>query len=311
MFAQILNAVKVTTASDGGKSLMKKLSEYGGLDGAVAALKHEKQLLTSETQDLDKKAKLKGSLQTEIANLQVKKDELEGSVAILNDGQGKLSNNVNNLKNESINIMSEVASLNDAVAQSNSLIQNLDAEIKEKTQKVAGLDELQSKHGTLMHEMAQVEIRLKAEKGRLSVLDGFLGLVYSIPLEGVKGLSSVLPAMIKGAEEGKYSPEVLRIHVLETLTGGTFRLWRCPKCSARFYVDKPAGYQGYVCPWCHGDTAFFVYKNETEMLRMVLPNFTPVRNPVVDIEMISKPLSIKPAQPPDNAAKPGNTINNT
>jgi hypothetical protein len=68
--------------------------------------------------------------------------------------------------------------------------------------------------------MKLVETRLNMEKGRLLILDSFLGLVHSEPLKGVRQFVDILPAMIKEAEESKKSPEYLRMHVLEVLTGG-------------------------------------------------------------------------------------------
>ncbi|MFC2016208.1 hypothetical protein ACFLUF_00670 [Chloroflexota bacterium] len=40
MFVQILEVMKVPTAPDGGKSLLKKLTEFGSLDNTIIGLKH-------------------------------------------------------------------------------------------------------------------------------------------------------------------------------------------------------------------------------------------------------------------------------
>ena len=60
MFTQILDVVKVPTALDGGKALLKKLTEFDGLNEAIIVLKQDKQSLSGQVQDLDEKAKLRG-----------------------------------------------------------------------------------------------------------------------------------------------------------------------------------------------------------------------------------------------------------
>jgi len=323
VFSDILDKSKVVTLGNKGKKLLDLLTECGSLVEAIDKQQAKKQALLKEVSNLEEQASFKGTLEAEVSKLKADKATLEAHIAVLEKQEKSYNIRWQNKQIEIGQLMlaieQEQASLQGLkekktiiekeISDKQTTNQDLDININLKQQKVSDLTQLEGKKNELTNEMNRVGTRLDKEKERLVILDGFLGLVQLAPAQGLKGLAPVLPTMLKDAEQGIHSPELLRNQVLGTLTGGTFKIWRCPECNAMFYVDKLPSAQGYVCPCCHSDPIFLVYKNETEMLRIVLPNYMPIKSPVVAFEMISKPLSTKSQELSDNKGKPGGGTN--
>lgn len=171
VFVNILNAAKVPTAAVGGNSLLKKLTEYGSLDGTVVAIKQKKQLLENDVKDLDEKASLKGTLQTEIRHFQAQKDELESSVAMIYARYDYMFKLVNNLEAEYKSRSDYMTALTAAIAEKQEISQSLDQNIASKQQNVIDLTTLEAKRDAAVTEFADINLQTKKKKGQLTILD--------------------------------------------------------------------------------------------------------------------------------------------
>jgi rubrerythrin len=290
LFSAIVNKAHVSTSNDGGKNLLEMLTEYNGLDGAVKTLKQQEQVLTLNVKDLKEKAKSKGQLEAETLDLESKQASLEFEIPKLNTLKANLGKEVHSLQQEIERFIKQRGTLEQDVSDKQKLVTSLDAEIASKQQNNVDLDMLQSKYIALVNEMTQVEARLDKEKGRLLVLDGFLGLIKMEPLRGTKAFAAILPELIAKVETGEYSPEKLRGFILDKMTGGTLKVWRCSKCGANFQTDKPAGSSGYRCPVCTDDHKLVLGKLEIDILNPLVFDTLPHKiEPVVGWYLKSSP----------------------
>ena len=308
MFTQILDVVKVPTALDGGKNFLKKLTEFGGLNEVIINLKQDKQTLSSQVQDLDEKAKLRGAIQADITHLQVQKKELDGTVSKLLNIKQTTENNIQNLKNNEGVLLNNVAVLNQTVSEEQLLIQNLNKDIKTKQKNIADLSLLETKRTNVAAEYADLEVKAEAKKGHLIILEAFEGYMKSAGLDKQEQFVAVLPQMLKEAQQRNSSPDFIRAYIFKRITGGTLKLLRCETCNAIFYVDKPAGYSGYRCPVCGISYGVIEAKDEAAILREIFALTEPkIFNPVVKVEMIP---SAKPHIVPDTTGKSSGNANN-
>lgn len=305
MLAQIINAAKVSFGADAGKSLLKKLTDFGGLDGAIVDLKHEKQSLLNQTQDLDEKAKLKGAIQTEVNHLQEQKKELEGAIATLHDQRDDLDNKTKNVLSEYALGSDCLAKLNTAISGKQMLDHSLDKVIASKQQKVADLTQLESKRAIAVDELAKLETQANRRSRQLVILDALEGYMQSTSLEKQAQFVAVLPQLLEGAKQRNYSPDFLRAYMFGQLTGGTLKVLRCGPCTARFSVNKPPGITGYRCPVCEARYGVTVDKDEIAILGEVFALTEPkIKGPVMPAFVKASP--VKPS-PPDTANQsPGN-----
>jgi rubrerythrin/predicted transcriptional regulator len=250
MLNQILNAAKIQIAVDGGKSLVKKLTEFNGLDGAVLNLKQEKQSLLSETKDLKEKAALKGSIQADVTHLETQKKGLYAEVSRLQSIMQTTEFNIQVLKQDENALSSKVSYLKATVSKNELIIKNQNQEIKTKQDKIADLAALESKRNDAADELATLNVKAEAKKKQLMILEAFEGYMQSTDLDKQEKFVAVLPQILEGAKQRKTSPDFLRGYILKELTGGTMEILKCTTCGVRFSTDKPAGFLGYQCPVC-------------------------------------------------------------
>jgi len=246
-FIQLLDATKVPIAIDGGKDLLKKLTEFSGLDETIISFKHKKQSLINETQDLDEKAKLKGALLVELTHLQTEKKGLEGAVSSLYQQQKSLNENLYKLNTDYKLLSQMVTTLTATVSQKQEEDKILDMTIEQKRKKVADLEELDMKRDTVVQELDEMGIRRKHVGRSWQAFEGFLGLVKAFSLEELRKAALSLPLIVEEAHEGKYSPEFLKNFIFSNLVGHVLEVYGCTSCGAKFTVDKPP-IGDYFCP---------------------------------------------------------------
>lgn len=286
MLNQLLNAAKIQTAVDGGKSLLKKLAELNGLESAVMNLKQEKQSLVNQTKDLNEKAELKGSIQADVTHLETQKKALQAEVSRLQLIMQTTEFNVQVLKQVENDLSSKVSGLKDAVSKNELILKNQDQEIKTKQNKIVDLTALESKRNGAAAELATINVKAETKKKQIMILEAFEGYVQSTDLDKQEKFVAVLPQVLDGAKQRKTNPALIRAHILNNLTGGTLAVFKCAHCGARFSSDKPGGLLGYQCPSC-GVHECTLDKDEAKILCELFSLAEPkTKNPVIGYKMI-------------------------
>jgi hypothetical protein len=79
---------------------------------------------------------------------------------------------------------------------------------------------------------------------------------------------ATLPGMLKEAQNGTHSPNIVKKFILSTLGGPSLEIMKCSKCNARFTVDKPEPTDGFACPFSNfiDHHAVVVDKDAAELL---------------------------------------------
>jgi len=311
VFADILGKSKVATLGDNGKKLLNLLTECGSLVEAINKQQVKKQLLLDEVSNLEQQAKFKGKLEGEINKLKADKVSLEAHIVELENQEKR---HINHLQKKQIeltqiegligqeqasfqNLKENEAAIEIEINEKKSSSADLDEKINLKQQKVINLTQLETRQTELANEIKRMETRLENERRRLLILDGFLGLIKMEPLQGIKVFAAVLPELIADVEKGEYSPETLRRHVFNTMTGGTLKVWKCSKCGAKFQTDKPAGSSGYRCPVCTEDHKIVLGELEIDILNPLVFDTVPHKiEPVIGWSIIKTPFE-KPDKP--------------
>jgi len=273
IFVEILEKAKSLTAKDGGKELLAMLDQYGSLAETINGLENKVQSLTKEANGLEDKAKLKGELEADVIKLRAEKTSLESCVAqSLEQKQilAYIQNQVSLLTKKKTSLEHEIANLQ---VQYEQLIED----VQSKEEIVGDLGDLKAKHSAASAAVTEMEARLKREKWRLDIAESFIGLVQSAPssLEGLEKFATSLPGLIDEAKQGKYSPKLLKAHVLGELTGGALQVLKCKSCGAGFIVDKPAATYGYHCPCCGSSFQVVTDKEELAVLKEALATLKP------------------------------------
>jgi len=286
IFTQILDATKIPTTVDGGKILLKKLTDFGNLGDAISGLKHEKQSLINQTSDLSEKAKLKGILQIELTHLRAEQKELEGSVAQLHYQEETTNKSLEQLTSDYKTLSEKVTILTAGVSQKQNKDQSLDQSITQKQKNIADLEDLEMKREVARNELAEMETRRKREGRRWEAFEGFLGLVNASSMDEVRKAARTLPLVVEEAQEGKYSPEFLMNYILLDLAGSVLQVCRCKSCGARFIVDKPT-VGSYYCPVGGPAHTIVIEKDATATLMKAMEE--PRKNDSYTITMMNPP----------------------
>ena len=273
IFVEILEKAKSLTAKDQGKELLAMLNQYGSLTETINGLENKVPSLTKEADGLEHKAKLKGELETDIIKLRAEKISLETCVAqsleqkkILEDTQNEVSS-----------LTKKKASLEHEIANLQAHNQQLIKDVQSKEEMVGDLGDLQKKHSVVAAAITEMEARLEREKRRLDITESFIGLVQSAPssLAGLEEFATALPGLIDQVKQGKYSPNLLKAHVLEKLTGGALQVMKCKSCGAGFSVDKPPVAYGYHCPCCSSSSQVITDKEGLAILKEAMSKLKP------------------------------------
>jgi predicted nuclease with TOPRIM domain len=271
IFLEILQQTKVATSHDGGKELLKTLTEYNGLFQAAKALQIKVEGLSKQADGLEERAKLKGKIEGEIAKLKAEKASLEAYVAGLQDQKDELDHikaEVGALDEKKAVLLKEVSDLK---MRMNSVADDIKAE----EVIVSNLKEIEWKYEELLHNLAQVEAKVNRDKKRWEVFEGFLGLVQSSSMAELQKSTRTLPKLLEVVQEGNYSPEFLKGFILKDLVGSAFQVMKCRSCDARFYIDKPPPVGGYQCPMGGFGHSVAVDKDALAVLQVALANAKP------------------------------------
>ncbi len=250
-------------------------------------------------------------LQTEITHLQAQKNELEGSVATIYARYDYMFKLVKNLEADHKSRSDYLTALNTNISEKQVKDQNLTQTIESKQQKVADLTLIEAKRDAAAIELANLDAELadlgaqaKAKRQHLAVLEALEAYVKSTSLEKQEEFIAAIPKLLEEVKQGKYSQNVIRAYIFKELTGGTLRVLKCGTCSARFFVDKPAGDTGYHCPVCGTILGIEVDKNEIDILKATLAHAEP-KSITYSTGVQVKPSSVKVPTVSDATGKPG------
>jgi predicted nucleic acid-binding Zn-ribbon protein len=282
-FIKLLEKVNVATANDGGKELLKLLSEYGGLSQTIMNLKMKIGVLSEQVGSLEEQAQLKGKLEGDVAKLKAEKASLEANVTGLHDQKDeleKVKGQVYSLGAKKILLLQEISKLE---TQKNLLADD----IKTKEKQISDLKEQNGKYQILLQDFTEVEEKVKNEKNRWEVFEGFLGLVQSSSLAEIQKSCHILPKLVETMQQDTYSPDFLKNFILRDLVGPTFQVLKCGTCQARFYIDKPPPIGGYQCPMGGLGHSVVVDKDALVLIKAAL--LLPKQTTVID----AKPIIIK------------------
>lgn len=270
-FLEIINQVKVATAVDGGKDFLNKLYEYGGLEASITHFKQKKDSLLLETQDLNIKVEVKGTLQQEITNLQSQKKQLQGEIKKLDANNVQIQQQLNVLNKDCKSLLAQQEELKSILAEKQALDDTLTQKINVKQQKVTDLALLETKRDNITAEVGVLNAQYEEKAEHLAVLEAFEGFVQCESMEDMEKFVKMLPDLINEAKKGKYSSELLRAYILKELIGANPRVMKCGHCGTKFYVDKePPNLIGYHCPFCDSSFSISEDKNELDILRAAL-----------------------------------------
>jgi chromosome segregation ATPase len=256
----------VATANDGGKELFKLLSEYTGLSQTIMNLKLKIGVLSEQVGSLEEQAQLKGKLEGDVAKLKAEKASLEANVTGLHDQKDELEQvkgEVYSLSAKKSQLLQEISNLE---VQRNSLADDIKADEKQ----ISDLKEEKTEYQVLLQDHAELEEKVKNEKTRWEVFEGFLGLVQASSLPELQKSCQTLPKLFETVQQGTYSQELLKNFILKDLVGPTFQVLKCVSCQVRFYVDKPAPVVGYQCPMGGFGHSVIVDKDTLALLKTAL-----------------------------------------
>lgn len=272
IFITIVEKAKVLTLHDKGKELLKILSEYGGLTKATEALQTEVQSFEKQVDDLEQKAKFKGEIEGNIVKLKAERASLETCVAQLSTEKNTLAQTqkeVSSLTEKKAILKQDITGMEEY----KSLLAN---DIEAKEQKVGDLNELEVKHDKVSASLSTIEAKEAREVTRWQIFESFLGFIKSSSFEELGKFIEVLPNLLSEVKQGKYSPELLRLLILNNLIGEALLLLQCTSCKAKFGIDKPpTSLQGYKCPICGSSYPVTVDQDGVATLKTVLATTKP------------------------------------
>jgi len=287
-FGQILDAAQLPIVPDGGKVFLKKLTEYNGLEARIAALKQEKQSLEYQTKDLEEKAKIKGTLQTEVTTLHKQRGELEGAISAKQVEYKGAYQAVNDLKVEKETLSDDVSNLKNTIiqkqtviAESQTLDQQLTREIETKQQKISDLHEVETKRDSLLLELSDINTKVSDRKTQWNIFTAFVGVVQNRSEAELMEILKTVPAMIDMVKKDKQSADFVMRHLFNLL-GPELRIMKCGSCGIRCTVDRPVSASDFKCP--SGEFGHMMHEDKSAM--ELLANLIKPK-PVIFVKMIS------------------------
>lgn len=289
IFMEILQQVKLATFHDGGKELLKTLTEYNGLFQAAKALQIKVEGLSKQVAGLEEQAKFKGKIEGEVVKLEAEKASLEAYIAGLHDQKNELDH----IKSEVSLLTEKKANLEHEISELEVYGGSLADEIKSKEQKVSDLKDLELKHSALIQSLSEIEVKVKYDERRWKIFESFLGFVQSSsPLPELENFIEVLPGLLDSIKHGKFSPELLRRHILQQLAGPELQLLKCTSCQARIIIDKPPNMLGtYYCTCCGLSHTVVVDKDALAILKAALS--APKKQDLIVVQQVI-PIHKKP-----------------
>ena len=243
-----MQQAKALTLHDQGKGLLDKLSEYGGLAGALEGLKDEVHSLGKQAEDMEEKDDLKRQLEEDVAKLRAEKAALEPCVKQLVEEKSELART--RARVEALQKKEDAleADLREREARRDLLT----GEVGRLEQKAFDLQEVGKQAETAAARLAKITSEMEAAGNKWEIFEGLLGFVGSRSRSDLATFVGSLPGLVEEAKKGTYSPDALKRAVLDGLTGGMLKSLVCGSCGAKFDVDKPPQtFSGYECLACH------------------------------------------------------------
>ena len=269
----ILRAAAVSTAHDGGKELLSRLSEHGSLLQANKELEATIKPLQKQAEGLEEKAELKRSLQSEVARLTAQQAGLKNEVADLStvkEDRIKLQKDVKSLTGQK-------NTLEHNIAEKQQLADALCSDIEARKLELNEIEEMEQRQASLSASIAKIESLLEQRKYQQEVLDSFLGLINASSFDEIQRFVRVLPGLLEKDKQTGQNPVELRDYILETLTGGRLGIMECTSCDVRFSIDKEprGGYHNCNCPLCGLSFSVHVLRDEANILKAELAKRKP------------------------------------
>lgn len=202
-----------------------------------------------------------------------KRVDLEKSIASLSEEKDVLTQ----VRNDVVSLAGQKDLLQRTIDRMQETKEELGSEIEALEKKTSDLKEMEAKYNELSANIIALEKEIGCHKNQIEMLNGFLGFVEPSSYSEIEKFVTILPALLDDAKQKRYSPELLRDYILETLSGRTLRVLMCTSCNARFAVDKPSKYSlGYCCPAC-SSSLVKVVKDEGDVLKAGLAEQPPLR----------------------------------
>ncbi len=267
VFAAILQQAKALTSHDQGKGLLDKLSEYGGLTGAIGGLKDQIQSLGKQAQGMEEKAGLNAQLEADLAKLRAEKATLEPCVKQLAEEKEALTQT--RARVEALQKTEDA--LETDIREKEARRDLLASELETAEQKAAGLRDVDKQTEVASARLAEITSEIQGAGTRWEIFEGLVGFIGSTSLKDAEAFVSSLPRLLDAAKKGSYSTDVLKRAILDGLTGGMLKSLVCESCGARFDVDKPPQiFSDYVCPACRLSYSVKVDRDALQILRPAL-----------------------------------------
>ena len=300
VFAAILQQAKALTSHDQGKGLLEKLSEYGGLTGALEELKDQIQPLGKQAQGLEEKADRKRQLEGDVATLRAEKAALEPCVKQLAEEKDELART--RVRVEALQKKEDALEADNREKEARRDL--LASELDTLQQKAADLQEVEKQAETASARLAEIRSEIQAAGTRWEIFEGLLGFIGSTSLTDIEAFLRFAPRLVEEAKKGTYSPDALKRAVLDGLTGGMLKSLVCDSCGAKFDVDSPPKtFSDYECPACHRSYSVKVDRDALQILRPALA--PPQRMTVLKAQTYPKLTGPTVVSRPQPSAEPG------
>lgn len=249
-------------------------------------------MLSNEASGFEELATLKGQLNSEVIKLKAEKAELDPYVLQLKKQKNTVEQDLKQAQKELTSSLEKRAKLWEDIANLGSQKSALDADIQSKEQKVSDFKEQESKRDSLLHEIDALKSKINRDKKRWEIFESFLGFVHPSSIQSLKDFAVDLPDLIKEAEEGKFSVVALQKQIMEELGVANLLILKCSSCQARFYVDKAAPDNKYLCPIGGYARSVEVDKNALAILKKALSE--PIVKQEIQNNVGSLPAKTKP-----------------
>jgi len=287
--AAIVKAAGALGDHDHGKSLLARLQKLGGLDQAIGLGEKNLTSLQSQVQGLEKAAKVKAQLESEVGNLTAKLLQLKIDVAPLETAKTELVEIQAKLAAAS----GKTAELEAHIAKLEGLKTQLAAEIPVKEATVADLAKVEARRDEALAALEQAVAETNLRRIDLAHLAAFEALIARGSWDEIERFAELLPNLIARARARNESSELQVWQTLTSLTGGALRILRCPSCEVVFSIArKPRRVpDNDVCPYC-GEVFIKEMMDEVAVLRQAMgkaPSVPPATPPTTSTD--KKPAS--------------------
>jgi len=318
-FTDIIQAAAIEDGHVDSEKLKEYLDKYISLASITDALEEQKSTLEPEVCELSIE---RNELEASVKELRQQKKGLESKSRALNKTLTKLDKDYRLSRNELNALQGRLSQITMSVGTLEVKHTDLERGILQYEEKkrvlsgeVKSMEEIVEHQNILEHNIAvlkttekELQATTKREAKRLELLDGFLGLVHAANREDLQSFAGFLPTLLKESYKKNYSTHLLLKFVFQQLSGKAADGLSCIRCGAHFVVNKqPARMFGYQCPAC-GSLSVSTNVDLCDILRN-RPNpigektdgtvtLTPIR--VCPIDSGEKQIDVQPFRPSKN-----------